>query len=136
MISKTSKTFKTLWFSIFRFHAYWNFCVCKTIDTTNDWNHWFIEHDQLRTFVFQMIDQLVQRRDNVFARESIETSIVCIVILIFWVEIDNLTLLHAFCMMIVLHAFCIIIEMIVQIWKICFLHWFFWFSQRQWNQTV
>ena len=47
--------------------------------------------------VFQMIDQFVQRRDSFFARELIKTSIVCIVMLMFWIEIDNLISLHAFC---------------------------------------
>ena len=116
-------SFQMLWFSTFSSFCF--FRARRSIQESVEYR-WFIEHDQLRTFVFQMIDQLAQRH-NFFARESIEASIACIVMLMFWIEIDSLTLWH---------AFCIVIEMIVQIWKIFFLSWFSWFSQRQWNQTV
>ena len=44
-----------------------------------------------------MIDQFAQRFDSSFAHESIEASIVCIMMLMSWNEIDDLAWLYAFC---------------------------------------
>ena len=90
-------------FQTLRFSTFSSFCffeayvfIKRSKKQTIEY-HWFNEHDQLRMFVFQMIDQFIQHDDNFSACKSIETSIVCIVILMFWIEINNLTLLHAFC---------------------------------------
>ena len=120
---------------IFDFFVF-SFFRNSTINATIDWISLIHRIWSIANVCFSNDWSIRSTSNSFFARELIKTSTVYIVMLMFWIEIDNLILLHAFCMIIVSHTFCIIIEMIVQIWKIFFLHWFSRFSQRQWDQIV